>query len=167
MQNKYYYLVASLPYLRFSGEPPISKEDFFKECGKWLAPEDMSALVSADQYRYEERPEDPEATKAWKKFEMELVKELARIRTARKTSASYKTSDSLKSVMDQENPLLMERKLERIRWDFLEDKEPLYMFDINWLVIYFLKLRTLERLFSFNKDKGEGFFYSLCEVHYG
>ncbi|MGD2278979.1 MAG: DUF2764 family protein [Candidatus Omnitrophota bacterium] len=166
MQNKYYYLVASLPYLKFSGEPPISKEDFFQECGKWLAPEDMSALISADRHRYEERPEDPEASKTWKKFDTELRKELARIRAARKTSASYKTGDSLKSVMDQENPLLMEKKLERIRWDFLEDKEPSYMFDVNRLVIYFLKLKILERLDSFNKDKGEAFFYSLCEVHY-
>ena len=60
----------------------------------------------------------------------------------------------------------MEEALERIRWDFLEGKTAENMFDINWLVLYFLKLQIAERLTTFDKDKGESFFYELCEVKY-
>ncbi|MFQ5951863.1 MAG: DUF2764 family protein [Candidatus Omnitrophota bacterium] len=153
MSNKYYYLVASLPYLKFEAEPPLSREDFISECEKWLSPEEMKVVLSAD-------------LEALKKFDAGLSRELVRVRTERKTTGSFKAGELLKGVMEQENPLLMEKTLEKLRWDFIEDKETEYMFDVSWLAFYFLKLQILERLAGFNKDKGEAYFYELCEVHY-
>ena len=48
MSNKYYYLIASLPYLKFGDQPPIFKAAFITECEKWLSPEDMVLVNSAD-----------------------------------------------------------------------------------------------------------------------
>ena len=53
-----------------------------------------------------------------------------------------------------------------MRWDYLADKELSFLFDINSLILYFLKLQILERIDSFDKDKGERFFYNICEVNY-
>jgi hypothetical protein len=166
MHSKYYYLVASLPYLKFAEEPPISSEVFMAECEKWLTPEDLKTLVSADIKRHFTGEADSTVLAEWKKFDARLREELAKIRAARKLSQQVKAPDFLESVTEKETPLLMEEALERIRWDCLEGKSAEYMFDINWLVLYFLKLQIAERLATFDKDKGESFFYELCEVKY-
>ena len=59
------------------------------------------------------------------------------------------------------------RRLERKRWDFLEEKECDYHFDIAALSLYYLRLQMLERLASFDKEKGRETFGGLCEVSYG
>ena len=166
MSNKYYYLTASLPYLSFRDEPPFNGDAFIAECEKWLLPRDMKILLSASRHCREGRCKGTLFLEKWEKFDANLREDLARVRAARKKGESYKTSETLKSVMAQETPLLMEQALEEIRWDFIEDESREHFFDINLLISYFLKIQILERLAQFDKDKGEKFFYSLCEVTY-
>ncbi len=166
MSNKYYYLGASLPYVSFGDDPPFSREGFIAECEKWLSPADMQALLSADLHCREEKCEGIPLLRRWKSFDAALKAELARIRAAAKKGEGYKTSDILKNIMGKETPLLMERALEKLRWIFIEECSKQYFYDINALASYFLKVQILERLATFNKDEGEKFFYSLCEVKY-
>jgi hypothetical protein len=166
MNNKYYYLVSSLPYLRFGQEPPISKEDFTAECAKWLSSQDAKAVVSADIDIPKIKSGDPDLLKEWKNFDLELKEALAKARKAKRAGEGYKAEGELKNITERENPLLMEKSFERMRWTFLEEKELGYNFDVNRLIIYFLKLQILERLAMFDKDKGETFFHELCEVRY-
>ncbi len=70
-------------------------------------------------------------------------------------------------VFEEPTPLLMERKLEKKRWDFIEEKEFGRYFDINTLILYFLKLQILERLSLFEKEKGKARFERLSEVTHG
>ncbi|RKY42143.1 MAG: hypothetical protein DRP85_03780 [Candidatus Makaraimicrobium thalassicum] len=164
--NKYYYLVASLPYLGFGDSPPVDRDMFISECKKWLSPADMETLLAAEMWRFEIAEEEIDLLREWKSFDSGLREELARVRASRKRAGGYKVPERLKEIMGLETPLLMEEKLERFRWDFLEEKGASYHFDVNWLVVYFLKLQILERLGVFDKDKGEGIFYKLCEVNY-
>jgi len=164
--NKYYYLVASIPYIKFGDIPPYTKDKFIEEGRKWLSPEDMKRLLSADLENPEIAPEDIELLKDWKRFDMFLREGLARARAARKNNDGYKVSDELKNIIEQPNPLLMEMALEETRWDYIEGKSVIYQFDVNWLVLWFLQLQILERIQRFNKDKGEKFFYETCEVKY-
>ena len=164
--NKYYYLVASLPYLGFGDSPPVDRDTFIAELGKWLSSEDMDTVRAAGLRYIEIAGEETELLKEWKSFDEGLREELARLRVSRKRPGGYKVPERLKEVMGQQTPLLMEKKLERLRWDFIEEKEAGYHFDINWLVLYFLKLQILERLEVFDKDKGEEFFHKLCEVNH-
>ena len=60
----------------------------------------------------------------------------------------------------------MEQMIERIRWNFLDSLESGNFFDLNFLVIYFLKIQILERLQSFDKEKGKKVFEAMCEVKY-
>ncbi len=166
MTNKYYYLVASLPYLKFEEKPPISKKKFIDECAKWLTPSDMEIILAAEKGCQKIRCANAEALKEWKTFEGDLSKELAAIREARKKGEEIKTSEMFRNILREETPLLMEEKLERARWSFLEEKETEHFFDVNWLIVYFLKIKIMERMAQFDKDKGEAIFYKLCEVDY-
>ncbi|MFH1553232.1 MAG: DUF2764 family protein [Candidatus Omnitrophota bacterium] len=166
MQNKYYYLVASLPFLKFAQEPPISKSVFLAECEKWLAPEDMRAVLSMDLTSWDVRGEDTAVIRQWKNFDRALKEDLSHIRAAKKSHEDYRAPEALRGVTELETPLAMEQALEKIRWDFLEEKSAGYFFDVNGLALYFLKLQILQRLAGFDKDRGESTFYQLCEVIY-
>jgi uncharacterized protein DUF2764 len=161
--NKYYYLVASLPYLRFTKEAPLSGEKFLYECEKWLTSGEVELVKSLTLRGVEPASEDVESLKEWKIFNKDLLKNLAE---AREDRTSQKEEEVVRNIMDEENALLMEKRFERTRWKFLESIEVKYFFDFNIVVLYCLKLQILERLFTFNKDKGEEVFYNLCEVKY-
>jgi len=148
MGNKYYYLIASLPYLFFDSESPITIEDFFGLCRVWLSKRDYRILREAH-------------LKEWEQFNNRLKKELANIRAAKKFHPEEKIHSE---ILAEPNPLLMEKRYERIRWDFLEGLEFHYFFDINWLVIYLCKLYILERLATFNKQRGMQVFEEICEA---
>jgi hypothetical protein len=166
MSNKYYYLVASLPYLKFGDKPPISKAKFLSECEKWLSEEDISVVISAHLWHRGIENAGIPVLREWDNFNEEKKRQIAHVRTARKSGTQAKIPDPLKEAMEEETPLLIEKALEKIRWDFLEEKSTKHMFDTNWLVLYFLRLQILERLATFDKDEGEIFFYKLCEVSY-
>jgi len=165
--KKYYYLVASIPYIKFGDAPPFTKEEFIEQCRKWLSPEDMKKLLSAELGNLKIHSQDVELLKNWKRFDAELTENIARVRAARKKNESYKTPDEIKNIMEQADPFLVEKALEEFRWDYIEGKSVVYQFDMNWLVLWYLQLQMLERMTKFDKDKGERFFHQLCEVTYG
>jgi len=142
-----------MPYLKFGGEAPLSVDAFLDECEKWLTPADMETLLASR-----------DALDEWKTFDKALRADLASARRARKNNETYKTSAEIKRVLSMETPLLRERALEELRWKFIEDISASCFFDLKWLMFYFLKLRMLERLTSFNKDRGEKIFHDMCEV---
>ena len=167
MMTKYYYLLASLPYLSRAASPLLSIEDFMAECNKWLMPEDMDILLSVGSDGDNVWVADTELVREWKEFDLGLRKELAEFRLSRKAGESGKVGEQNRGITEGADPLLMEKRFEKTRWDFLDDKWARYYFDVNALVIYFLKLKILTRLAGFDKDKGENIFYKLCEVTYG
>lgn len=166
MQNKYYYLVASLPTLKFKDEMPISPEAFLEECRKWFTPEDLERILSADLHCPEGMCGKTELLKEWRLFDKEIREALVSAREAKKKGEEFKETERAREIMSQETPLAMEEKLESIRWDFLKEKETGYFFDLNSLIIYYLELQILQRLGKFDKDKGESYFYKICEVDY-
>ena len=166
MQNKYYYLVASLPNLKFGDEPPISRERFAEECAKWLTERDMAVLRAAAIRCTPARCDGVSLLSKWKDFEGGFREALALTRSARKKGEEPKMTEDVRAVMAQEDPLGMEKFLEKRRWDFLDDIAHEYFFDLNRLIVYHLQLQILERLATFNKDKGESRFYELCGVDY-
>ena len=52
----------------------------------------------------------------------------------------------------------------RLRWEFIEQEEAGHYFDLDFLILYFLKLQILERLVSFDKKKGQDRFESLTKI---
>jgi hypothetical protein len=157
MANKYYYLVASLPSLRLGRKSRITKEAFLYECEKWLTPGDMKYLLSADYSDGMPPRTENELLNDLRKMDYGLREDLAEIRKAQMRDEPPRVPEWLRPVMDAEDPLKAEMALARIRWDILEERSIENFFDINWLVLYFLKVQMLKRLNTFDKEKGEPF----------
>ena len=166
MVNKYYYLVSSLPYLRFAQQPPVSREYFLLECNKWLSMHDMDILSAASINDFSVSANDLFIIKQWKEFDSGLRKELALARNSIKHNRHEKPGPLAKIVLEASNPLLMEQAFERIRWDFLDSLETGNFFDLNFLTVYFLKIQILERLQMFDREEGKKIFESMCEATY-
>jgi len=166
MANKYYYLVASLPYLKLEEVPPLSKESFFQECEKWLSSTDLLALKKLDIDDFTMQPHDSHVVEEWKQFDYRLRQELAHLRKARKTSLQEKRSLLTQAIMAEQTPLLMEKALARKRWEFIDEIELGHHFDFNLLQLYYLKLQLVERTALFKTEEGKNVFEHLCEVKY-
>jgi hypothetical protein len=166
MTGKYYYLIASLPYLG-EGEISITKKEFLSECVKWLSPRALAVLKEADTDE-DIKCENVPALNDWKVFKTELDEGLLAVRKADATDSPQDSTvpPAVRAVFEEETPLLMEKRLAAVQLDFIDTQLSRYFFDLNWLIMYFLKIQILERLSVFNKDEGEKFFYELCEVEY-
>ncbi|NQT23086.1 MAG: DUF2764 family protein [Candidatus Omnitrophica bacterium] len=167
MGDKYYYLIASLPYLDFEKDTPITREEFLEESKKWLSAEDFRQLEDVDINDTEIKKDDPDLIKGWKGFDLELREELARIRQARRNNLNEKIPPSFLEVFNKTTPLLMEKEIQKKRWFFIQELEFGHHFDIGALLVYYLKLQAKERLDSFDRDKGKEVFEEMCEVSYG
>lgn len=164
MSMQYYYLAASLPYLEFGGKPPVSEERFLGECEKWLTPRQMELIRAAGTGIYPGSSKKTGIVEKWERFDGGLKKALADIRRSRKKGTEIKSAFDLEAVLGKANPLETERALEKARWDFLESIVVGHFFDLDYLMVYYAKLRIMLRLDIFDKDKGENKFYELCEV---
>ena len=163
--DKYYYLIASLPLLKFIEQPYIIRKDFLAEAEKWLSREDLIILSSIDINNFIVDKKDASLLKQWKEFEHSTRTELGLFRRARKKDMEYKMRKDLSNIIQEgNNPLEIEKKLLLLRWNFLEELEIGHSFDLGFLIIYYLKLQILERLFSFNKEKGKERFNFFSRV---
>ena len=161
----YYYLVSSLPELRADGEMPISYEQFLKLC---------QSNVSEDNYHRLENltlaSEDGPLVKEWGCFYRMLIKELAHQRSLN-LGRSYTTvyekdgliSQAVSAAMSAKNPLEAERVLLEYEFDTLDSLVGLHMFDDHVLFGYAIKLKLLERLTSFEQEKGKNEFTNLLD----
>lgn len=155
MPDKYYYLVASLPYIRFGNTPLITHQEFLDECAKWLNAGDFKKLSQININELNINPKDPGIIKEWKAFNRDFREKLTEERRLRKESPHEKYAP---------NPLLMEKEFEEKRWFFLEGKEAEHHFDLEFLLLYFLKLQISERLAVFQEEKGKDVFEALCRI---
>ena len=166
MLNKYYYLVSSLPLLLFDEKPGILKKEFLEECGKWVSLPEFTILQRADINSAMMLFDNQRILRQWKKLDSCLRGDLSKARKIRQKTPEEKLPDSMVSVFKQETPLLMERELAKKEWSILDELTLGCYFDINILIIYFLKLQILERFEMFNKDEGMRVFKEACEVIY-
>ena len=153
--DKYYYLVSSLPLLKFAEAPLINSGDFMAEAKKWLKGSDFISLSGADINNFFAHKQDRPVVRQWKDFEYSTRQELALFRRAKRENSGYRLRNDLSEIIQQgNNPLEIERKLLLLRWNFLEEQETGHFFDLEFLLIYYLKLQLLERLFGFDKQRG-------------
>lgn len=143
--------------LSFDCELPFSLEDFFAKC-EGLIPETEIEFLRNTCYKegYSLNPAATGTLGKWAKFEIALRNELARVR------ARHKKVDVLKFIRLPDDPeadisraarvayisssiLEAEKVLDQARWDALESLSFGHYFDFDFLLIYLLKLKILER----------------------
>lgn len=161
----YYYLIASLPELRTDGDMPITYEEFLTLCQGNVSDSDFELLKNLTL----NSKEGPLVTE-WAKFYEMLTKELNYQRSMNlgKTYSSAYDKDGIiaqaaSSALSAKNPLEAEKILLEYEFENLDSLVGLHMFDAHVLFGYAIKLKLMERLTSFEQDKGKAEFQTLFD----
>lgn len=161
----YYYLIASLPELRADGDMPLTYEEFLHLCQSNVSEETYERLENLTL----NSTEGP-LIEEWANYYGMLTKELNYQRSMNlgKTYSSAYDKDGLigqvvTSALSAKNPLEAERILLESEFENLDSLVGLHMFDDHVLFGYAIKLKLLERLTSFEEDKGKAEFQTLFD----
>lgn len=162
--DRYYYTLSSLPMLRYEMEKPIPIEEFLRICRSELSEPDFRLLERADLRAADLPRPGGGMLERWWHWERTLRNELARLRAQRKgldaerylREADYQVGPSAaaREALGQETPLAAEEVLNRARWSFLAEIESGHFFDIDRLIVYYLRLQILHRKAAFNREGG-------------
>lgn len=157
MSEYYIYLISSLSLLQFGMKPPLSFEQFLRSCTGKISDQDLSILKKVSisgEYPCED-VKLPTLQK-WYIFDTALRNELVRIRAARlrRDPKEYLHHDGYTdpfiariAINAHRNPSILEaeRMLDEERWRLLDELGLGHYFDIDFLIVYALKILILER----------------------
>ncbi|MBW1997658.1 MAG: DUF2764 family protein [Deltaproteobacteria bacterium] len=164
---EYYYVLSSMPYLKFPESPLLSHEEFVESCALWVSSEEYGqlrlGLLDIDRI-----PPDVVSNaflRRWVSFENTLRNELVKWRAKNLGLVEEKyirerpglelgVIEEVHDALQAGSPYEKEIALLEIRWDFLSHMETGHYFDLTALIIYGLKLQILERIEGFNDEKG-------------
>ena len=156
MAAYYTYLISSLPVLNLFAKAPFSLKDFYTKCKNLIPEKELEILnLAVDQESYSLIGHSS-SLQQWANFEVTLRNELVRARASRKKIDPAKflrfpdspqaeivhvamTAYRSASILDAE------KILDQARWNFLENLSFGHYFDFEYLLIYGLKLKILER----------------------
>ena len=144
--------------LNFSAKLPFSLEDFFTKCENLIPEKEFKILRSVcGQDSYSSDTHGMDSLKQWVNFEIALRNELVRARAGRKKidplkflrlpDCSRSEQISLVAMIAYRSTSVLEAEkiLDQARWNFLEDLSFGHYFDFDYLLVYGLKLKILER----------------------
>lgn len=150
----YYYLISSLPMLRFGDRPPMDSATFLAgarehlDAGRMarleavsLVPDavDLGEGVAAEWRAWEtyvrnilvrHRAKSPEAVHHWHRPEADVFPGIRR---------------QVEEAVEYDNPLQREHALDELRWRMLDGLRPTHEFDFEALVLYRLQLLLAEK----------------------
>jgi len=159
----HWYLVASLPYLRFGEKPPLNRDAFLAACAGWLAEEDAAVLQAAFDNRCSP---DSEVARRWWNGEVELRNAVVRVRAKnRNTDAgrfiqphegfSVSIEKAVTDAFARANPLEQEIELDRARWAQADELALSAPFGFAGVFAFALKLRIAERWAGLDAAAGQ------------
>lgn len=151
-----YYLVSSLPSFNFGDKPFYSSEGFVRQCSDWINASELKELEEISLVPQEDFSDKSGFVKKWYGLICSLTVVSVKTRASilgRDISSIVKEqkviySDIEKSVQEAfsaENPMEKEKKLDRIKWAFLDSLEIGHFFDFDKLCIYKLRILLCEK----------------------
>ncbi|MCL2520678.1 MAG: DUF2764 family protein [Spirochaetaceae bacterium] len=159
-----YYLIASLPALLFDKEPAINYQKFLYYAEAVLT-EDYFARLKA--FNLQEPPLSmvnlKELEKNYWQWDISLKNDLVELRAEargidinkyKRPSPDMGTKNLALTAFRESNPLKVERQLDIMRFNLLEDSKNGDYFSFNSLLIYGMQLQILERRMGFKADVG-------------
>lgn len=162
--DKYYYIVSQLPILFFDKETFMTIDYFLQEAQKWTSIRDYEILSQTNINDISLGKKGPKLWQDYREFEFRFRNDLALWRKSLQLGQEYKPTSFPISLVKEGNPLEIERRLLKRRWDFIEAMEQDHHFDLECLILYYLKLQILRRLFLFNKEKGMETFQNISRI---
>jgi replicative superfamily II helicase len=157
-------MVSLFPTIYFDTEPDTSVNYFLLEAEKWLSSRDYKIISGIDMNNVSPNKLDTKFLKEYKENENRFRSDLVSWRKANLVRKDYKPKFLPASLVKEGNPLQVEKNLLKFRWDYLEEKEQEHHFDLDTLIIYYLKMQILQRLNQFNKEKGIEKFQLTCRI---
>ncbi len=165
MKEQYYYVIASLPALSLYEKPSIRKDDFLSVCERYLKTDDFEMLRSIDLFEVEYDTAPLVIIRRFFSWESGVRNSLVKLRAERLGLDSddfirgdisvHSTEYFAEEVFNTDSPLTAEDILNKARWKYLDELEFGHYFDIEILVIFFIKLQILERISLFDAVKGQ------------
>ncbi|MDO9573129.1 MAG: DUF2764 family protein [Candidatus Omnitrophota bacterium] len=157
MPNYYIYLISSLPMLHFSTTPVLSLKDFLNSCAELINQPEVALIrqaISTDAYALDASGSG--ALLKWKEFDLALRNELARARAIRKKvpvekflrqgkQSDMNITHIAQAAIRRTSILEAEKYLDLERWKALDEISSGHYFDLDFLLVYALKLVILER----------------------
>jgi len=161
---KYVYLIAQLPALVFDKPSYMNISMFLEEAGKWMSGGDLKKLTDITLMDSEAGDTRIKTVRLIQQFENQLRQDLVQWRQARKKGIEFKPASFPASVVKEGNPLAVEKKLLYLRWQFIDSMEQDHHFDLDLLMLYYLKLQILQKLSEYDKEKGMERFQQISKV---
>jgi hypothetical protein len=176
--SQYYFLVASLPLLSYEDRDAAEPSEFLTMLGDHLTDTDLDIVARATiEAPREQDTTGNETVRAWVEFERGLRNALARLRAGRRLvdpaqfvrndqsgnegSDSFEMREAVRDAWNQDSPLSSEDSLDRARWNYLDDLEVGHFFDLDIIIVYYLKLQILARRRLFDRKEGEAQFVKI------
>lgn len=140
--------------LSFGDKPAFSFEVFLEKCGDCIPEKDFNIVKGILSKNKSTQKEKNAFLQSWNDFDTDLRNELVKIRAHRNhmdTSkylrqpryVSVEIVHALTAVTRNLSILDSEKSLDQIRWNFLEESAMGHYFDLEFLLVYVLKLRIL------------------------
>ncbi|MDT8316741.1 MAG: hypothetical protein RQ824_01970 [bacterium] len=169
MRNSYYYLIASLPYLSFQKPQALSISEFSLRCNSCLNRNDVDLIQCILSGNLNKAAKSLKVVGEWLSWDIELRGKLAGLRAKAKgrdespdltepgAKALNYNLESHKLAMDifsAASPMDADELHESARWRMIEALEHGQYFNLEWLALYCLKLKIMERRESFDTEAG-------------
>ena len=165
MKEQYYYVISSLPSLSLKEELPIRKNNFLSVCKENLKTTDFEMLRSIDLFEADQDKAPLDIVRHFFSWEREVRNALVKLRAERLGLDSvdfirggmsdHLTGHIAEEAFNADSPLMAENILNKARWKYLDELEFGHYFDIEILVIFFIKLQILERVSLFDAVQGQ------------
>lgn len=146
------YLMSSLPSLSFGQVPPITMEEFTNDAKNQLSAKDFKKLDRVDIYQ----ATDSEGKVGLKGIGVMLNEMKEDISELRASKAQKRTPglQRLPLTVVHANPLEREKQIMHWQWEELDTIEAGEVFTLTEVMVYKLRLQILNRLNSFDKERG-------------
>jgi len=157
-----YYLACTLPLLRFGELPKLTEEAFVQDWVEHLPEKERTAVREATLL-----PGKTPASRALREywiFETALRNAVSRRRLSGSEAKRDQRPEShclvwvdsaVHEAANAPNPLERERRIDKIRWSYLDELESSNAFCADFFVIYKLKLAILEKYRARQAKPGE------------
>jgi hypothetical protein len=158
----HWYLVSSLPYLRFGEKPPTSRVEFLTACAGWLTEADVAVLQAVFENRC---PPDSDIARRWWNGEVELRDAVVRVRAKNRgvdagrfiqphEGFSVSIEKMVTDAFTRANPLEQEAELDRARWALADELALIAPFGFAGILAFAVKLRIAERWAGLGDKEG-------------
>ena len=160
----YYYLVASLPTLNLNDSKGVDSTYFLHYCAEHISRKDLEVLKKSRISNFSvERSKT--VFQQWQRWECEIRNQLVLLRCQqlgrdpesylRNGNATIIISNPVRFAFEASTPIKSENILQQARWKFLDELEDPHSFDLNYLIIYYLRIQLIERNLKFTVEAGK------------